>query len=117
MEALVVIQDEYMRDRDFIVSPPTFGNVVRRAIHTDYFETQRQGTQHRLFREWQPGSLKDRIAGDDRLCLRALTDAERARSPASLFYITDGWGRSLPYLTLVTLGGHEFFPVEAYIAE
>ena len=116
MEELMVIQDNYMKDRDFIVTPPTLGNVVRRAIHTNYFEHHQPGTQHRLFHEWKSGVLTDRISGDDRLCIRAITDDERITSPTSLFYITDGWGRSLPYLTLVILG-HEFVPVEVYIAE
>jgi hypothetical protein len=116
MENLMVIQDTYMEDREFLVTPPTLGNVVRRAIETDFFETPKTGTQYRLFHEWRNSKLADRIKGDDRLCLQAITEVERARSPTSLFYIKDGWGRSLPYLTLVTLG-HEFFPVEVYIAE
>lgn len=116
MENLLVIQDEWMKRRDFLVNPPTLGNLVRRAIETDYFGSPQEGTQYRLFHEWRNGVLADRIKGHDRLCLRAVTGEERATSPTSLFYITDGWGRSLPYLTLVTLG-HEFFPVEVYIAE
>jgi hypothetical protein len=116
MENLMVIQDEYMKRHQLLVMPPALGNIVRRAIETDYFGSPKDGTQFRLFQEWQPGVLVDRIKGHDRLCLRAITDQERTESPASLFYITDGWGRSLPYLTLVTLG-HEFFPVEVYIAE
>lgn len=116
MEALMVIQDPYMEKHDFIVTPPTLGNVTRRAIGTDYFTGPKEGTQYRLFHEWRNGILTDRIKGDDRLCLQAVTEEERQKSPTSLFYINDGWGRSLPYLTLVTLG-HEFFPVEVYIAE
>ena len=116
MEALMLIQDEYMEKAGFLVTPPTLGNVVKRAIETDYFGTPKKGTQYRLFHEWRNGVLADRIKGHDRLCLRAVTEDERVRSPMSLFYVTDGWGRSLPYLTLVTLG-HEFFPVEVYIAE
>jgi hypothetical protein len=116
MENLLVIQDKCMEALEFLVNPPTLGNVVRRAIETDYFGSPKEGTQYRLFQEWRNGVLVDRIKGHDRLCLRAVTEDERAKSPTSLFYITDGWGRSLPYLTLVTLG-HEFFPVEVYIAE
>lgn len=115
-ESLMVLQDQYMETHELIVKPPTLGNVVRRAIETDYFANVKTGTQQKLFNEWQSGSLKDRIKDDERLCLRALTDDERLKSPTSVFYIVDGWGRSLPYLTLVYLS-HEFFPVEVYIAE
>lgn len=116
MELLMVIQDNYMKDHDFLVTPPTLGNVVRRAIETSYFETPKGGTQYQLFHEWRNGVLAGRITGDDRICLEAISDEQRKISPTSLFYIKDGWGRSLPYLTLVTLG-QEFHPIEVYIAE
>ena len=116
MENLMVIQDQYMSGHDLMVTPPTLGCVVRRAIHTGYFAAPKEGTQYRLFHEWKDHVLIDKIKGDDRLCLRSTTDAERIESPVSSFYIVDGWGRSLPYLTWVTLG-REFYPIEAYIAE
>ena len=116
MEALLVIQDSYMETHDLIVKPPTLGNVTRRAIETGYFSSPKEGTQYKLFQKWKDGILADCIKGDDRLCLQAITDEERLKSPTSLFYIKDGWGRSLPYLALVYLS-HEFFPIEVYIAE
>jgi hypothetical protein len=90
--------------------------VTRRAIEAGYFSSPKEGTQYKLFQKWKDGILADCIKGDDRLCLQAITDEERLKSPTSVFYIKDGWGRSLPYLTLVYLG-HEFFPIEVYIAE
>ena len=113
---LMVIQDLYMETHELIVKPPTLGNIARRAIETDYFANVKEGTQQRLYHEWTKGTLENRITDDDRLCLRALTDEEGFKSPTSSFYIVDGWGRSLPYLTLVYLG-HEFVPIAAYIAE
>jgi len=64
------------------------------------------------------------LEGNDRIVLRSLEDDERfgnpegkpPGNPRGLFYLHDGWGRSLPYQMLLKEQALQYTPVEAFLA-
>ena len=82
-----------VRSQNGYVNPPTLGNVTRRAIETGYFASPKEGTQYKLFQKWKDGILADCIKGDDRLCLQAITDEERLKSPLPFLGAERVWSK------------------------
>ena len=80
------------------------------AFHKQrYFERDWDDTQIKCYRQWKKEkSLEGKIAGLNRTLIeQAETDT---------YEIVDGWGRLLPYVTLIIEEGFKFYPVETFLA-
>jgi hypothetical protein len=85
--------------------------VARNAITTEYLD--RASRQHRDYYAAMVDGY--RIAGDDRVLIRAAHEPERAANPAGSYYLMDGAGRGLPYMMLLQ-ERLAYEPVEAFLA-
>ena len=80
------------------------------AFHEQrYFERDWDDTQIKCYQQWkEEKSLEGKIRGPNRTLI------EQAKT--DMYEIVDGWGRLLPYVTLIIKEGFEFYPVETFLA-
>jgi hypothetical protein len=97
--------------------PRLLGWGVRHARETRYLLEPAAGRErhHAYYRDIAEGRVQ--LRGENRLVLITM-DEERSQVPPTVkYYLHDGFGRALPYLTLVDEGKIPFSPVEAFVAE
>lgn len=96
--------------------PRLLGWGVKHAKETRYFEeaTPHRQRHHDYYEVFSKGAMT--LKGSNKLVLTTL-DGERSQvQDTVLYYLHDGFGRALPYLTLVDRKIIPFEPVEALLA-
>ena len=117
LKALMILASDWTRREHLIPEgkPRLLGNV---SLGPEYFTPDRdpRNYYHRL----QSGQIF--LNGPNRFVLRTLNGSEREelapfRVRTARFYLHDGLGRALAYITLIQRGVLSFSPVEAFVAE
>lgn len=120
---LLILADDWTRDellvRKGVVR--TLGNTVTHALDSGYFTdlTDRRTRHHGYYHTFEHTSPSTSEIG--RLVLRTLHENERSEVDAGhasgiCYYLHDGFGRLLPYLTLLQQKQVEPVVIEAFLA-
>jgi hypothetical protein len=119
---LMMLGSDWTRDARLVRDgvPRLLRNGVLHAIEVSYFEETgpKREEHHKYYRKMKDKSL--RPSNFDKFVLCSLNADERksvaATHPPVRYYLHDGVGRGLPYLTLVHRGVVDFEPIDAFLA-
>jgi hypothetical protein len=118
---LMVVDAAEARREQLVIEriPRTLSNAAKNAIATGYFEILRTKREKHFwyYLSYIYGSLS--LSGENRLVVCSLSGDEKHGSPEGTYsyYLHDGWGRALPYMTLLLRSRLEYQPVEVFYAE
>ena len=120
VERLIFLESSWTKEEQLVIpdGAPNYrllDRVAQNASMHSYFDRPR-ADRHRVYRDdLCTGRLS--LVGDSRIALCTPEESEIRTNPAGTFYILDGVGRCLPFVTLVRSGGLIFTPVEAFLVE
>ena len=120
LERLIFLESSWTTEEQLVIPDRTpnyrlLDRVAQNASMHSYLDRPR-ADRHRAYRDdLCAGRL--RLVGDARIALCTPEESEIRTNPAGTFYILDGVGRCLPFVTLVRSGGLTFTPVEAFLVE
>jgi hypothetical protein len=103
-------RDQWMQDRGVVPEPYTrrLKNLANTFICKGYFDKDGNDKQQRYYCNWkQKGSLENLFNGLEKPLVECVGFKE--------YEIVDGWGRLLPFVTLLQQG-YPFHPVECFVA-
>lgn len=116
---LVFLESDWTRtERLVIPGGPNYRILERVAKNATAGSYLARPSAHRhkvYYDQLASGSLQ--IEGEDRAAICTAEESEIRSNPAARYYLLDGVGRCLPYTMLVTEGGREYAPIEAFLAE
>ena len=115
VEALLIheymVDDGWMHASNLVPEPKTrvLRDLAKIAIGRGYFSSGCWNNNHHIYyHQWRlKGSLKNVIKSDEKPLVESVGPNE--------YEIVDGWGRLLPFVTLLQ-EGYSFHPIECFVA-
>tara|TARA_R110002049_G_scaffold274816_3_gene452836 strand:- start:32 stop:604 length:573 start_codon:yes stop_codon:yes gene_type:complete len=122
VESLLVLASKWTKEEKLVIDdkPRILSNAVEQAIKHDYFKSSSEKrARHIDYYEKMKGGTFD--LSNEKIVIRSLFENEQnylKEYPETEcnYYLHDGIGRMLPYMTLVKLGKITFKPVVAFVA-